>query len=323
MQLQRDGRTPYTAVADSIGISEAQVRRIVKQLIARDVFTITAVADPRLMGLESMAWVALAVRVAHIERTAAALARMPEIDYVVITTGTWNVMAEVACPDGESLFGLLKHVRALPGVQRTETYQYFSLLRQQFQWTEATPSTEPAPFEPGVGSAPAEIDALDRMLIELLQDDGRASFRDIGQRLDVSERTASSRFTRLVKDGVVRVLAVGNPHELGFHGLAWLGIGLEADADADEAAASLARIPQVSYLVSAAGRYDLMAEIVCRDRAQLIATLDGRIGGIAGIETVETFYYLRLLYRNTAGAWSAARTQTDREGVEPHGVGVA
>ena len=101
--LQEDGRVPFTAVAQSLGVSEANVRRTVKHLIAKDVFTITAVADPRLMGLESMSWLALAVQLSELEHTATALAAMPEIDYVVITTGAWHVMAEVACRGTEEL----------------------------------------------------------------------------------------------------------------------------------------------------------------------------------------------------------------------------
>ena len=309
--LQEDGRVAFTAVAQRLGVSEANVRRTVKQLIARDVFTITAVADPRLMGLESMAWLALSVQLSELEATAAALAAMPEIDYVVITTGAWHVMAEIACPGTDDLFALLKRVRSLPGVQRTETYPYFKLLRQQFRWTnggDAPRSPEGAEAR-GVRSAPAELDALDRVLINELQNDGRASFRDIGQRIGVSERAISTRFTRLVDEDLVRVIAVGNPHALGFQGLAWVGVSLSDLADVEEVAEAFGRIPQVSYLVSVSGRFDLMGELVCRDRDHLLATLNDRIGEIEGVENVEVFYYLRLLYRNAAGAWGAARSR--------------
>ena len=306
--LQEDGRVAFTAVANDIGISEAQVRRTVKQLVAREVFTITAVADPRLMGLESMAWLALSVQLSQLERTAAALARMPEVDYVVITTGARHVMAEVACPGTDELLALLKRVRALPGVQRTETYPYFQLLRQQFRWTNGEDTPTVADETRGVRSAPAELDDLDRVLIGELQNDGRASFRDIGQRLGVSERAVSTRFARLADEDLVRVIAVGNPHVLGFHALAWVGVSLSEVADPDAVATAFGRIPQVSYLVSVSGRFDLMGELVCRDRDHLLATLNDRIGAIDGIETVEVFSYLRLLYRNAAGAWGAARS---------------
>jgi Lrp/AsnC family transcriptional regulator for asnA, asnC and gidA len=314
--LQEDGRVAFTAVAQRLGVSEANVRRTVRQLITRDVFTITAVADPRLMGLESLAWLALSVRLSELEATAAALAEMPEVDYVVITTGAWHVMAEIACPGTDDLFALLKRVRSLPGVQRTETFPYFKLLRQQFRWTNASepPRSPEGGAARGVRSAPAGLDALDRVLINELQNDGRASFRDIGQRTGVSERAISTRFTRLVAEDLVRVIAVGNPHALGFQGLAWVGVSLSDLADVDEVAEAFGRIPQVSYLVSVSGRFDLMGELVCRDRDHLLATLNDRIGAIEGVEAVEVFFYLRLLYRNAAGAWGAARSRARTTG---------
>jgi Lrp/AsnC family transcriptional regulator for asnA, asnC and gidA len=257
-----------------------------------------------------MAWVALSVRLAHIEETAAALAELDEVGYVVIATGAWNVMAEVACPDTEACLALLKRVRRLAGVRRTESYPYFQVLHQQFRWTAAddAPETSAAAGR-GVRSAPVALDPLDRALVRELEQDGRASFRDIGDRLGVSERMISGRFTRLVAQDLVRVIAVGNPHALGLRGLAWLGITLDDAADVDRVTVALQQIPQLSYLVSASGRFDLMGELVCRDRDHLIATLGERVGAIDGIDTVEVFYYLRLLYRNPCGAWGAARAR--------------
>src|SRR4051794_1279435 len=309
--LQEDGRTPFTTVAQRLGVTEASVRRTVRRLMARDVFTITAVADPRLLGLEWMAWLTLSVRPADVEATAPALAAFDEVDYVVVATGAAPVMAEVACRDTAACLALVQRVRALPGVRRTETFPYFSVLHQQFRWTteDEPPASPAARAARGVRSAPAGLSRLDRTLIAELERDGRASFREIGERLDVSERAVSARFAELAQRDAVRVIAVGNPHALGFRGLAWVGITLEDGADLDEVAGALARVPQLSYLVSVSGRFDLMGELVCRDRDHLLATLSERVGRVGGIESLETFYYLRLLYRTTCGAWGAARAR--------------
>jgi Lrp/AsnC family transcriptional regulator for asnA, asnC and gidA len=316
--LQEDGRAPFTAVADRLGVTEASIRRTVRRLMTEDVFTITAVADPRVLGLEWMAWLTLSVRLADIEATAAALAGFEEVGYVVVATGAANVMAEVACPDTAACLDLVQRVRALPGVRRTETFPYFAVLHQQFRWTTGD---EPAPWAPrGVRTAPGGLDELDRRLVAELEHDGRASFREIGDRLGVSERAISARYARLVEADAVRVIAVGNPHALGFRGLAWLGIRLEDGAEVDDVAAALSRVPQLSYLVSVSGRFDLMGELVCRDRDHLIATLGDRIGRVPGIEAVEVFYYLRLLYRSACGAWGAARSRAIASGPRSEGV---
>jgi Lrp/AsnC family transcriptional regulator for asnA, asnC and gidA len=318
--LQRDGRTPFTTLATELGVSEAHVRRRVRHLITNDVFAVTAVADPRALGLDSMAWIGLVVAPARAEKVALALADFPEVDYVVLTSGAFTVMAEVACRTTDDVYRLLVRLRALPGVQRTETFMYLRLLRQQFQW--AAPDTD----EPALNASAVralnrpevELDATDIALISELQRDGRASFRDIARRLNVSERSASASYTRLCQQGVVRLIAVGNPATLGFNAMAWLGVNLKDGGDLEETANALSDVPQVSYLVSAAGRYDLMAEVVCRDRTHLLETLTGAIGHAPGISNIDTFYYLRLLYRTTAGAWGAARTlaHNDRQGPE-------
>jgi Lrp/AsnC family transcriptional regulator for asnA, asnC and gidA len=77
----------------------------------------------------------------------------------------------------------------------------------------------------------------------------------IGQRIGVSERAVSTRFARLIDEDLVRVIAVGNPHALGFRGIAWLGISLSDVATVEEVAEAFGRIPQVSYLVSVSGRF--------------------------------------------------------------------
>ena len=120
---------------------------------------------------------------------------------------------------------------------------------------------------------------------------------------------ASARLAELAERDPVRIIAVRNPDALGFDGLAWRGITLEDDADLDEAASAIAGVPQLSYLLSVSSRFDLMGELVCRDRDYLLATGEDGVGHGPGIPAVETISYLRLLYRTTCGAWGAARAR--------------
>jgi DNA-binding Lrp family transcriptional regulator len=302
--LQHDARGPLTALAAQLGTSEASVRRRVRALVETDVIAITAVADPSVFGLDALAWLGLSVEAASVERVAAALVEMPEIDYAVITAGELNVMAEAACATTDDLYALVLALRSVSGVRRTETFPYLRLLRQSFEWNRR-PGSEAATVR---AQAPGTLRPLDIDLIRALQRNGRASFRELSAELGVSERLVSSRYSELVDMGAVRVSAVVNPRNLGWDALAWLGIHLDAAADLEEVAARLAGVTRVSYLVVASGRYDLMAEVVCRTDDDLLATLTGPIGGIEGIASVELFPYLRLHYRTTAGAWSAARS---------------
>jgi DNA-binding Lrp family transcriptional regulator len=307
-ELQRDGRTPFTTLATRLEMSEAHVRRRVKSLTDADVFAVTAVADPSVLGLRCMAWVGLVVAPAQVENVAVALVDTAGVDYVVVSSGSFNVMCEVACPDAHDLEPILVRLRSIEGVQRSETFIYLSLLHQQFQWLPSRQrSTPPNPIT-GVTVSAGELEALDIEIVRELERDGRASFRDIARSLDVSERLVSSRFSTLVDDNVLKVIAVGNPLNLGFDTMAWLGITLHAGADHNATALALAAIRTIDYVVIPSGRYDVMAEIVCRDRSEMLASIIGEIGAISGIAHVETFVYLRLLYRSTAGAWGVGRS---------------
>jgi Lrp/AsnC family transcriptional regulator for asnA, asnC and gidA len=152
------------------------------------------------------------------------------------------------------------------------------------------------------------IDAHDAGIIRELQRDGRASFRDIGRRLGLSERTVSTHYTRLVNERALQVIAVGNPLNLGFRAMAWLGVTLSEGADLERAAAMLGEVPGLDYVIVPSGRYDLLCELVCRDSDAMLATLDNRIGAFGEVAHVDTFLCLRVLYKTTAGAWGAGRS---------------
>ncbi len=303
-ELQRDGRTPFVAIADRLGVSEAHVRRRTARLTQAQVFSITAVADPKVFGVDCMAWLGISAHEAHATPVAEALVAQPEIDYVVQTAGAFNVMAEAACRSSAELYQLLRRIRGMPGVQRTETFVYLNLLRQQFQWS--LDGARRAVHATG----DFRLDPLDIHLVSQLQRDGRASFRDIARRLKVSERTVSSRVTRLMDANLLQVIAVGNPLTLGFSAMAWLGIQITQGTNLEDAATALADVPGIDYVVLPTGRYDLMAELVCQDQPALLHTLERGVGPIPGIAHVETFLYLRLLYASAVGAWGASRSLT-------------
>jgi DNA-binding Lrp family transcriptional regulator len=309
--LQTDGRMAFTAVAERVGMSEAHVRRRYEWLTDSNAFAVTAVADPSVLGLKCLAWIGIVVQPGSIEKVARALVELPGVDYVVISSGRYTVMAEIACPDAADLDRILLDLRKIDGIARTETFVYLKLVRQQFQWL--LPTSGDHGRDVGTSSTedhPRELDDVDIAIIRELEHDGRASFRDIGRKLDISERTISNRFSQLNAERVLKVIAVGNPLNFGFNAMAWLGVSLRSGADYDAVTRALATIPAIDYVVVPAGRYDVMAELVCRDAATMLRTLVDEIGEIADIAHVETFVYLKLLYKSTAGAWGVGRSLT-------------
>jgi Lrp/AsnC family transcriptional regulator for asnA, asnC and gidA len=135
------------------------------------------------------------------------------------------------------------------------------------------------------------IDELDRRIIEALQANGRESFRRIAAQLDVSEATIRSRYQRLVADEIVQVVGVTNPLGIGFEGMAMVGVRTMGAPEpvADE----IAKWPEADYVVVTAGQFDLLVEVVCADRRELL-DLTNRMRALEGVVSTETFLYLQM-----------------------------
>jgi Lrp/AsnC family transcriptional regulator for asnA, asnC and gidA len=133
-QLQQDGRRPYGAIGQAVGLSEAAVRQRVARLIDAGVMQIVAVTDPLRIGNRRSAMIGVEVD-GDIEKVAAAMSDFPETDYVVITAGGFDILAEVVVEDDESLLELInRRIRAIPGVRRTETFLYLTLRKHVYNY---------------------------------------------------------------------------------------------------------------------------------------------------------------------------------------------
>ncbi len=132
-QLQIDGRKPYASIGSAIGLSEAAVRHRIAKLIESGVMQVVAVTDPLTVGSFRMAMIGIKVE-GDLTTFADVLSHFKEVDYVVITSGGFDVMAEVICNDDEHLLELLQRVRALPQVRSTESFIYLKLRKQLYNW---------------------------------------------------------------------------------------------------------------------------------------------------------------------------------------------
>jgi len=140
--------------------------------------------------------------------------------------------------------------------------------------------------------APARrVDDLDRGIIEALQENGRESFRRIAARLGVSEATVRARYARLTSEGILQVVAVTNPLGLGFDQAM---VGVKTSGAPGDVADELATWPEADYVVVTAGQFDLLVELVCTDRHELLA-LTNRIRALDGVVSTESFLYLDMV----------------------------
>jgi Lrp/AsnC family transcriptional regulator for asnA, asnC and gidA len=131
--LQRDGRRAFTALAREAGISEAAVRARVRRLKDRGVIDVVAVTNPLMVGFDVMAMVGIQAN-SNLEEIADTVSEWDETSYVVILSGSFDLMVEIVCSDNQHLLKMVQRIREVPGVKATETFMYLDLHKQTFSW---------------------------------------------------------------------------------------------------------------------------------------------------------------------------------------------
>ena len=132
-QLQEDGRLPYTRLGQAVGLSEAAVRQRVQRLVDSGVMQVVAVTDPLSLGLRRMAMIGLRTE-GDVTSIAEKVCGLSDVDYVVVTAGSFDIMIEVVVEDDAALLELIGRVRGIPGVRSTESFIYLRLAKQTYAW---------------------------------------------------------------------------------------------------------------------------------------------------------------------------------------------
>ena len=148
----------------------------------------------------------------------------------------------------------------------------------------------PRPTRPR--TAPTALDEISKRIIEQLQEDGRRPYAAIGKAVGLSEAAVRQRVQRLLDAGVMQIVAVTDPLQLGFARQAMIGINV--DGQLDPVAEQLGKIDEIDYVVMTAGGFDLLCEVVCESDSHLLELLSTRIRAVPGVRSTETFMYLRL-----------------------------
>jgi Lrp/AsnC family transcriptional regulator, regulator for asnA, asnC and gidA len=141
------------------------------------------------------------------------------------------------------------------------------------------------------GAAPA-LDDVSKRIVELLQEDGRQPFVTIAREVGLSEAAVRQRVQKLIDGDVMQIVAVTDPLQVGFTRQAMVGVRVPGDVR--EVAEALCAMPEVSYVVTTAGSFDLLVEVVCEDDEHLLDVVMHQIRGLPGVGTTETFVYLKL-----------------------------
>ena len=131
--LQREGRSPYTSIARELGISEAAVRARVQRLTDAGVLDVVAVTNPLKLGFEVMALVGVQAN-SDLGHVADVVSEWAETSYVVITSGSYDLLVEVVCEHNRHLLDVVQRLREIDGVKSTETFMYLDMVKMTYAW---------------------------------------------------------------------------------------------------------------------------------------------------------------------------------------------
>jgi Lrp/AsnC family transcriptional regulator for asnA, asnC and gidA len=138
------------------------------------------------------------------------------------------------------------------------------------------------------------LDEIDLYILNALRKDGREAFSQIAERLGVSPGMIRQRYNRLVDLGYLKVVAISNPIQRGLKTMAVIGIRTDGNKML-QVAEKIAKLDEVVYLIVVSGRFDILAEVFCRDHEELLKFITERLHGIDGVRETETFMHLKIL----------------------------
>jgi len=140
----------------------------------------------------------------------------------------------------------------------------------------------------------AGLDETDLTIIEALRKDGRVAFAQIAEQLGVSPGMIRQRYSRLIDQGFLKVVAITNPLRMGYKTMAMIGIRVDGSKLLN-VAEKISKLDEVIYMVISSGRFDIFAEVVCRDHEDLLRFITEKLSTIDGVRESESFIHLKIM----------------------------
>lgn len=291
--LKVDGRVPFSAVAEVLGVSEHTVARRYRRLRALGVLRVVGIVDGLRLGRKS--WV-IRIRCAPEAATpiAAALARRADTSAVQILSGG----TEISCHSqpqsaDELLIDKLPAGRGVLGVTAHELLPA-SFHPPQWDYLAVTQRARLRRPDPDLLDAQVTLDQTDHRMLSHLGVDGRATYADLGRTTGWSQSTVARRIDHLRRTGALAFDVELPPSTLGYNAEARLWITAQPAALVDTAEA-LAGHPEISFVAITTGPTNLVAHATCRDSSHLYRYLTERVATLPGLHTLETAPVLRTI----------------------------
>jgi Lrp/AsnC family transcriptional regulator for asnA, asnC and gidA len=134
--LNADGRTPFSQIAQKLGVSTGMIRQRYHRLVQDGVLQVVAVTNPLLMGFTTMAQIGVKVDVGRLEEIAEQIATFDEVIYLVLVTGSYDLHIEIVCRDKTHLLDFLtKKLHSVEGIKDSETFICMRIAKEVYTWT--------------------------------------------------------------------------------------------------------------------------------------------------------------------------------------------
>jgi DNA-binding Lrp family transcriptional regulator len=308
--LHVNGRASWTDIAQLAGTSVTTVARRAQQLFADGLVRVAAVPFPTGQSDADVLMVRLRCAPGTQLEVGTAIAALPQVRFVAVVTGAYDLIAEVVVRKGTGLHSLLVDgLQQIPGVQRSvadltlHTYKATHDWSRQLLGEAADELVAPQPIH---DCTPEHLDDLDVKIVDALRVDGRASFQTVAAGLGVSESTVRRRFEALYNTGCLQVITLIPAAALGFEAemFFWLSV---APARLEAVAHELVKEQGVRYVAATLGQQSLTCEVILPSHDDVYRFTTATLGGIDGIQSWTANVELLTLKRGSVPTpWSVA-----------------
>ncbi len=297
--LQVDGRASWREIAQLVDSYESTVARRARALFATGAIRSTAILDPIRVGQGYPVLLQLRCEPSRGTAVARVLADHPDVRFVTVVTGPFDVVAELIVPSNRHLVRFLfDELASIDGITDTSTETVLRNFKTSYDWSrELLDVPLPArPLQEASNTRTVELDDVDRRLVARLAEQGRSGFPELAAALGLTESMARRRVEALVSNGALLPITLVDPRLLGFEVevAMWLHVDLSR---LEDAARALAALPAVRYLSATSGYSDLVGEVILRSHEELYTFRTQVLGALPGLRRADLATELQTLKR--------------------------
>lgn len=286
--LQTSPRASWRQIANAVQGSETTIKRRAERLIEKGAVRITAFSERVYPGFPVL--VQFTCDFTYGPAVCEQLAERDDVRFVSFVTGPFDVVAELIVPSHRHLTHIiLDELPKIPGIRSTSTETVLRTFKRSYDWSRdllSAPATMPIQSDLDYHKIrPVALDEISLELLKALTSDGRMGYTALAARCGISESMARYRVDQLLTKAGIRIVAIVDPHLLGYDAqlLVWLRVDL---ARREEAAAALIAHPAVRFVAATSGYSDLVCETYLRSQAEVYdfsTQLLGRLPGVAQV----------------------------------------